>query len=488
MPVFLALILALSLSVPVLATEDLGDDAALEETVLDEGADYSDDNADAAVEETEGETTLEETDAAGETTSEETTSSTDSDQAQEETTKKASSDSGEQIWPEAPEINAGALYLLETNTNSVLNEKNADQQMYPASTTKILTCLIALETCSLDDVITFSETAVDLEEGDSNIGAVAGEQMALRDVLYGLMLPSGNECANAIAEYIGGSVDGFADIMNEKAEELGCTHSHFSNPSGLYDTNHYTSAHDLALIAQAAGNNSTFLDIISHSSYTIEPTNMDANPKVLSTTNELIDTSNSNYTDYVIGGKTGYLSEAGRCLVSFAKKDGMTLVSVLLNAGYEDVFPETIKNFEYGFNNFTIKNVSENETRFSYMDEKSKVYLDTKSEILMPNNVAFDELTVGIEFVSDMDEETRTELFNEIGMSVDSSLRLYARLNYSYADHKLGNVNVLLNPDKELVTASFVNVKYINPILIIIVAIIILIITIFASRRKRRRR
>ena len=413
----------------------------------------------------------EDTDTSSDVTTEETTSSDSSSTASTGT------------WPAAPTLDAGAVYLVEANNGCVLNAVNETEKMYPASTTKLMTCLLALENCSLDETVTFSETAVTLEEGSSNIGAVAGEEMAMRDVLYGLMISSGNECANAIAEHISGSVEAFAELMNKRAEELGCENTHFVNPHGLYNKDHYTTAKDLSLIAREAYKNSTFVDIISHASYTIEPTNKDPNQKKLSTTVESIKPTSSYYNEYVIGGKTGYLAEAGRCLVVFAKKDGVSLVSVLLKSGYETVFDETNKNLAYGFDNFIIKNVSESESRFSYTDEKCKVYLDPKSEIVMPNSISFDDLDAEMTYVSDMDQDTRTAIFKEIGMTPDESLRLYAKLSYSYDGHSLGQVYVLLDSSMTVSAASFTNVFYVN-IWYVIAGVVVLLIVIFVVIRK----
>jgi len=329
---------------------------------------------------------------------------------------------------------------------------------------------------------------VDLEPGDSNIGAVAGEEMPMRDVLYGLMIASGNECANAIAEHIAGSNEAFAEIMNETAEEIGCTNSHFMNPHGLYNSQHYTTAEDLAKIAQEAYKNSTFVEIISHKDYAIDPTNMDNNPKRITTTVELINPTSSTYSEYIVGGKTGYLLEAGRCLVAFAKKDGVSFISVLLNSGYEAVFGESLKNLEYGYNNFTIKNVSELESRFSYMDEDCKVYLDPRAEIMTVSSIPFTDLDVHITYVSDMDQETRETIFNDIGMSPESDLRLYAELRYSYDDHYLGKVYVMIDPSKEITKASFIEVTYIKLWYVIAAAVIVFIIFLIAAKRPRRRR
>ncbi len=404
------------------------------------------------------------------------------------TTEYVSEYTGEQAWPAAPEIAAESILLVETNTDSVLNSKNEDVSMYPASTTKILTCLIALETCSLDETVTFSETAVALEEGDSNIGAVAGEQMPMRDVLFGLMVASGNECANAIAEHIGGSNEGFAEIMNAKAQELGAASSHFTNPSGLFNADHYTTARDLATIAAAAYRNSTFVDIISHRTYTIQPTNMDPNEKVLNTTVELINPTSSVYNEYVIGGKTGNLYESGRCLVSFAKKDDLSLISVLLKADYYGIFEETLKNFDYGFNNFSIVSTCEVEPRFSYMDENCKVFLDTKSEMITVNSVPFDDISAKITFVSDMDQETREKIYADVGMTKDSSLRFYALLEYYYAGHYLGNVYVLTDSSIKIQKPSFVSVHYVNVWIVLIIAVIVLVLIFILSKRPKKRR
>lgn len=451
------------------------------------------------VEETANEDNAEATDTAADEAGDENAEDGDSETAEEdaEETEPQTNEDGEVIrnyetteggWPVSPEIDAGAYYLLEPTTGSVLNNKNGDQQMYPASTTKILTCLIALQNCSLEETVTFSANAVALEAGDSNIGAVAGEEMTMRDCLFGLMVASGNECANAIAEHVAGSNEAFAEMMNEKARELGANNSHFTNPSGLYDSNHFTTPADLAVIAKEAYENSTFVNIISHRNYTIGPTNMDPNEKYLDSTVELIRPTSDSYSEYVIGGKTGYLLESGRCLVAFAKKDGVSLISVVMNAGYEAVFPETMKNFNYGFDNFAIKNVSELESRFSYMDDAAKVYLDPRSEIIAVSNVPFEALSTSITYVSDMEQDVREAAFEDLGMSPDSPLRLYAELKYSYDDHYLGKVYAIIDPSKEIAKASFIEVKYINVWYFLAGVVVILIIFLIAAKRPKRRR
>ena len=165
-------------------------------------------------------------------------------------------------WPEMPGIKADGGILIDMASGTVLYEKNADQPYYPASITKILTALIIIERCNLEDMVTFSNHAVnDVESGSSNMGALPGDQLTVRDCLYGLMLASANECANALAEHCSGSIEAFADVMNQKAAELGCTGSNFANPSGLNNENHYVTARDMALITKAAIENPVFLEI-----------------------------------------------------------------------------------------------------------------------------------------------------------------------------------------------------------------------------------
>ena len=173
-------------------------------------------------------------------------------------------------WPEAPVVDSPSVILMEMNTGAVLYEKNSMEKNYPASITKILTTLIALENSELNEVVTFSDAAIDNTEG-SGIARDYGEQMSMEQCLYAVMLASANECAYAVAEHVGGTVGNFVDMMNRKAAELGCTSTHFSNPHGLFDENHYTSAHDMALIAKAAYENETFRIIIGTARYRFRP-------------------------------------------------------------------------------------------------------------------------------------------------------------------------------------------------------------------------
>ena len=249
---------------------------------------------------------------------------------------------------------AQAAIVMDADTGAVLYENNADETHYPASITKIMTALVALENCSLDEIVTFSEDAVYKTEG-SSIARDVGEQMTMEDCLYGMMLASANECAYAIGEHVaGGSIDDFVDMMNEKAAELGCTGTHFANSSGLPDEDHYVTARDMALIAKAAYENETFRTIVGTSYYEIAPTNKhDEITYLMNHHNMLCAYSSTKYLkDYCLGGKTGYTEAARNTLVTYAEQDGMTLICVVLDCDQTYQYQDTISLLEFCFEQF----------------------------------------------------------------------------------------------------------------------------------------
>lgn len=260
-------------------------------------------------------------------------------------------------------VKAEAAMLLEMNSNTVLYSLNPDEQVYPASLTKIMTCLLAIEHGDLDATVTVSGNAFfDLDVAGSNVGLQAGEQLTLRELLYCALVASANEACNVIAEYIAGDVPSFVQMMNEEAAALGCTGTHFANAHGLHESDHYTTARDLCTIARRAWQNETFREICTTTVHTVPPTNL-SDERVLATTNYLVSTAttDSYYYSKASGIKTGYTSKAGRCLISTADDGKLSLLSVVLGAQtsedenglpvYES-FTETKKLFEYGFNNF----------------------------------------------------------------------------------------------------------------------------------------
>ena len=256
-------------------------------------------------------------------------------------------------WPQGDAVESDAAICMDGNTGAVLYGKNIEKQEYPASITKIMTVLLALENGNLDDTVTFSENAVySIEYGSAHLGLTEGEELTLEQCLYGIMLASANEISNAVAEHIGGSVEKFADMMNQKAEELGCVNTHFVNPNGLHDDNHYTCAYDMALITQAAMKYDKFREIIHTQEYCYPETNLVKEKRYFANHHGMLMDESRAY-DGFIGGKTGYTDEAWNTLVSTAERDGMLLISVVLHANGQDIeYGNTKTVLDYGYNNF----------------------------------------------------------------------------------------------------------------------------------------
>lgn len=241
---------------------------------------------------------------------------------------------------------------MDLDSGTFLYSKNMDVAKYPASITKILTTLIAIEHSRPSEKVTFSENAVyGIEQGSSNIGIRLGENLTMEDCLYGMMLESANEVCVAVAEHISGSVDAFVELMNQKAASLGCTNTHFTNPNGLPDENHYTTAHDMALIAQAAYNNATFRKVSQTTTYCIGTTNKCGEKRWLSNHHKMLPDRDYTY-EGCTGGKTGFTQAALNTLVTYAERDGRRLVCVSLRTNGRQIYTDTASLLDYGFNNF----------------------------------------------------------------------------------------------------------------------------------------
>ena len=392
-------------------------------------------------------------------------------------------------WPDAPETLSPGVILMEESTGTILYEKNSDEAHYPASITKIMTTLLALENGNLSDMVTFSDDAINNTEG-SGIARDYGEQMTLEQCLYGVMLESANECAYAVAEHVGGTVENFVDMMNAKAKELGCTNTHFANPHGLQDENHYTTAHDMALIAQAAYQNETFRIIIGTKMYTIPPTNKHAEETVLRNHHYMLCTyhnANRKYLyPYCVGGKTGYTATANSTLVTYAEKDGMTLICVVMNTQSPNQFIDTVNLFDYAFDNFQVLNVAENDTNYSAettvdngnLDNIAPfVELDKDAVIVLPKTAEFSDTSSSVEY-NDSDPEI-----------AGSITYTYAGRNVGKADIKTTGVVVegyaFDNESTEEEEQEAVSTVQVKPIVVVllIVAVILLGVLLFFLKR-----
>lgn len=256
-------------------------------------------------------------------------------------------------WPQAADIQCGTGIVIDADTGTILFNKGMDDQRYPASITKIMTCLIALENSTPDMQVTFTETGMaDAYSGSSNIIPKLGETFTMEQCIYMIMLKSANDVSTQVAEVVGGSVENFVNMMNQKAAELGCTNTHFNNASGLPDENHYTSAHDMARIAQAALQNETFCRVISTQSYTVPETNLSGARVYENHHKMLLDNSGIHY-DGCLGGKTGYTDSSLSTLVTFAERGGLKLISVVMyGLGDDVVYNDTRQLLDYAFSNF----------------------------------------------------------------------------------------------------------------------------------------
>lgn len=243
--------------------------------------------------------------------------------------------------------------LIEASTGEILYEKNAEQKMYPASITKLMTILLALENGSLTDEITFSHDAVySIEQGSAHIAIQEGEVLTVEQVLRAIILRSANEASNGIAEYVDGSVEEFAKHMTERAKELGCENTNFVNANGLHNENHYTTAHDMALIAKELLTHEEYRSMMSETYYEIPPTNQQEETRYLHGQHQMLNQNSAYYYEYAIGGKTGFTGEALNTLVTYAAKDDMELIAVVMKSTGAEHYTDTKALFEYGFANF----------------------------------------------------------------------------------------------------------------------------------------
>ena len=380
--------------------------------------------------------------------------------------------------------------LFDLNSRTVLYAKNIHERLAPASLTKLMTAVVALKYGNPNDVITVSSNMGNLESGAVVCGLAEGDQLTLNQALHALLIKSANDAAVAIAEHIGGSVEGFSDMMNAKAKELGCTNTHFANPHGLQDENHYTTAHDMALIAQAAYQNETFRIIIGTKMYTIPPTNKHAEETVLRNHHDMLCTyhnANRKYLyPYCVGGKTGYTATANSTLVTYAEKDGMTLICVVMNTQSPNQFIDTVNLFDYAFDNFQVLNVAENDTDYSAETTVDNgnlnniepfVELDKDAVIVLPKTAEFSDTSSSVEY-NDSDPEI-----------AGSITYTYAGRNVGKADIKTTGVVVegyaFDNESTEEEEQEAVSTVQVRPIVVVllIVAVILLGVLLFFLKR-----
>ena len=350
---------------------------------------------------------------------------------------------GAEEWPSNISAQAEGAILMDASTGTVIWGQNIHSQYFPASITKIMTALLVIENCSLDETVTFSHNAVfNVEKGSSNAGINEGDRLSVKDCLYALLLKSANEAANALAEHVAGTTENFAEMMNAKAKRLGCTNTHFSNPSGLNSPNHYTSAYDMALIAKAAFNNPVFEEIDSTTYYKLPPNSINPEGLTIYPGHRMMRKSSPYYYPNVIGGKTGYTSLAGNTLVTCAEKDGMKLITVILKDSTPQYWTDTKNLLNFGFDNFlSIKTADYEKTYTSVtsdlnfaglpISKREALVLDPDSRITLPKTADFSDAVPELSY----------------DISTGDPTGAVAKINYRYNGRLIGSTFLEINED-----------------------------------------
>lgn len=325
-----------------------------------------------------------------------------------------------------PEINSRSSVVIDRNTNTILYGKNENTRRKMASTTKIMTAIIIIENCNLDETIEISKKAAGT--GGSRLGLKTGDKITIRDLLYGLMLRSGNDAAVALAEHTSGNVENFTELMNQKSVNLGLTNTHFETPHGLDSDEHYTTAYELAILSNYALNNKIFVQIVGTKSYTVT---INGYPKQLSNTNELLGNFNGIY-----GIKTGFTNGANRCLVTACKRGNIDIICVVLGADTKKFrTQDSIKLINYIFDNFQpvdIKKLIDTDFENWKKDNLNKIVV---------NKATTQNIDLRIENIENLTIPIRKDLINSITITIDFPFYLESPVS---ANSKLGNINVLV--------------------------------------------
>lgn len=323
-----------------------------------------------------------------------------------------------------PNTNSRACVIIDRNTNAVLYGKNENQKRKMASTTKIMTATIIIENCNLNETVEISKKAAGT--GGSRLGLKAGDKITIRDLLYGLMMRSGNDSAVALAEYAGGSIEGFAEKMNQKASDLGLNNTHFETPHGLDSDEHYTTAYELALLSNYALNNKIFAQIVGTKEYTIT---INGYPKQLSNTNELLGN-----LDGVYGIKTGFTNGANRCLVTACKRNNMDIICVVLGADTKNFrTQDSVKLINYIFDNFKPVNIEK------IVNDNFEKWKNNYLDKIIINKSYSKNFDLKIENITNSVIPIRKDYIDLINVDINCPLYFEAPI---YKNFKLGSINL----------------------------------------------
>ena len=382
-----------------------------------------------------------------------------------------------------------ACILIDANTGKIIYEKQSKKRMYPASTTKMMTAILTLENCKLDDIVIVNYSAVSEEavpSGYTSAHLVTGEKFTIEQLLDVLLIPSANDAANVLAEHISGSVENFSKLMNEKAKSIGCQETHFVNPSGIHDDNHYSTAYDLSLITQYGMKNEVFRSIVCKTSCKLPPTDKYTNDdREFNTTNELLkDKKNSEYNyyyEYANGIKTGYTEYANYCIATSAKKNNIELICVVLGAEDSSVHEskratDSINLFNYAFENYTEKEFLSKDTIIKQIDFNDSNKKETKEDKIL--NIV-PENNLSLFTTTKIEDITPNITINDDLKKPIIKGAIVGKIEYDI-DNEHYSINLIANND----ILDFTYIQYIFDVLVILLLVIILFSFIQLKRHK----
>ncbi len=397
-----------------------------------------------------------------------------------------------------PQIMAGSAILIDASTKTVLYEKDAYSKQYPASITKLMTALLAIENLEPTNTITFSKEAIfGIETGSSHIGMDVGEQITVNDALHGLLLMSANEVANGLAEAVSGSIDDFAKYMNRRAQELGALNTNFVNPHGLHDPNHYTTAYDMSLIASYLADNDYFLEIMKDFIYTIDSTNKTDQVRPLSQDHKMFNPYKDStiFREDVIGGKTGYTDQARHTLVTIAKQGNTTLVAVVMKSEKNTLYSDTATLLDYGFNSYhSLSLHNSNETIKTlplysiksgqpYQAGNCSIGVEKDVSVLVHNNISSQDITTSISLPAYIDmTHQEGDIIGEIIYTKDSKILAKNNLLIQKIDFNPSASKVIVPSTNSVTSLVLIYIIILIATLVLLITCIILII----KKRKRR--
>ena len=382
--------------------------------------------------------------------------------------------------------------LMDARTGKIIYEKNIDEVRYPASTTKMMTAILALEHCSLDEVATVSYDAIfTVPSGYANANLQLGEELAIDDLLHVLLIPSANDAANVIAEHISGSVSSFANMMNSKAVEIGCTNTHFVNPSGIHNEEHVSTARDLALIAKYAMQNDTFRSLVKETYYNLPVTNKyETTDRVFKTTNDLLrvnnyDRADNFYYKNAIGIKTGYTSAAKNCIVAGAERDGLEFIAVILGAeqtesGLSERYLDCKTLFDYGFETYAERKLYDKNSIF-----KEITISNATKETKELNLVLEDEVTILIK-----QEDYNKDLLSNVQLKEDLKAPIMQGDVVGTVSYTVEDVTYITNllAGSNVEKSSVLGILFKIVMIVLILWIVAQILRLTNKKKKRRRK